>query len=65
MKGCYCPNCGEKQKFRMEVLSKVEEPCPRCGKPLLACRDKTGIAVKVFDSDDPPSAEKTKPRAVS
>jgi hypothetical protein len=32
----------------------VEGNCPKCGKPLLAQRDKTGIAVKAFDTDDPP-----------
>ena len=59
MKGCNCPNCGERQRYRIEISSKIEEPCPKCGKPLLAQRDKTGIAVKVFDSDEPPSAQGT------
>ena len=59
MKGCNCPNCGERQRYRMEVLSKIEEPCPKCGKPLLAQRDKTGIAVKAFDTDEPPSVQET------
>ena len=56
MKGCNCPNCGERQRYRIEIASKIEEQCPKCGKPLLAQRDKTGIAVKAFDTDDPPPA---------
>jgi hypothetical protein len=58
MKGCNCPNCGERQRYRLEISSKIEESCPQCGKPLLAQRDKTGIAVKAFDTDDPPPTPK-------
>jgi len=60
MKGCNCPNCGRRQRYRLEIPSKIEEPCPLCGKPLLAQRDRTGIAVKAFDTDDPPPVKEAK-----
>jgi uncharacterized protein (DUF983 family) len=53
MKGCYCPNCGERQRYRLDVLSKVEEMCMKCGKILLAQLDRTGIAVKAFENGSP------------
>ena len=51
MKDCFCCGCGEKQNAKLPLPSKVMLTCPKCGKPLLAKRDKTGITTKIFDED--------------
>jgi hypothetical protein len=45
--------------YRVEVSSKIEAACPKCGKPLLTQRDKHGIAVKAFDLPERPKRSKT------
>lgn len=54
MRSCYCSNCGKRQEIKLAAQSKVTLNCPKCGKLLLAKRDKSGIAVKVFDGGEPP-----------
>ena len=53
MKDCYCSGCGKRQNAKLDLNSKVMLTCPKCGKPLLAKRDKTGITVKAY-ADEPP-----------
>ena len=48
MKGCYCPNCGRKQKFKLEDNGKVTQPCHICGHPMMAKNDEIALTVKVY-----------------
>lgn len=56
MKGCFCPNCGTKQRFKIAISSKVTEVCPNCGRSLLAKRDPKSITVS---AQDPVGSEQT------
>ncbi|MCL2061140.1 MAG: hypothetical protein FWH03_00740 [Firmicutes bacterium] len=57
MKDCFCSVCGKKQTAKLPLKSKVILTCPKCSKPILAKRDKTGVTVKAFENaviDTPP-----------
>ena len=54
MKSFCCSNCGYRQKPKLGVNGKTSLDCKNCGKPLFAKRDRSGITVKVFDTDEPP-----------
>jgi hypothetical protein len=56
MKACFCPNCGTRQRFKIDVSSKVAENCPECGRSLLAKRDQKSITVS---AQDPTGSEQT------
>jgi len=48
-----CASCGTRQDPKLDLNSKTNVACKRCGKPLYAKRDKSGVMVKAYD-DEPP-----------
>jgi DNA-directed RNA polymerase subunit RPC12/RpoP len=52
MKGYYCPNCGKRQKAKLDIPSRVAVPCPECGKTLVVKMDKNKWSVVVEDTSD-------------
>ena len=47
MKSCYCPRCGEKQKYRVEDPCHIIQACPGCGKSLLVKMRNGELIVRI------------------
>ena len=47
MRGCYCPGCGRKQGYVLDVPSKIVVPCSCCGKSMMVKVDRHEMNVRL------------------